>query len=239
MLLNDFRQINQLDTEIASLHQRLNDLYQKRSALAVPDKQALQSIAQHYNQTFSQADSAEALYQHLVTAWGKREVAVPTFRTLKARLQKVTAVQASLTSQYPELANQLEVVLVPPTAVLQELLNKDAAAAQQIILDGQLEASHKWRLYVVYAASHGLPLEHPSHKELSNRALGVNQYIALVAQEELLLDEQSWTVLLNQVEPHATTAPCVHFSNQSYRFMTDEIDSVFNDNTFRPAREVI
>lgn len=239
MQLKDLHHIDQLDTEIASLHQKLQQLYQKRSALVMPNQVALQSIAGQYSQTFSQADSTEALYQHLVQTWAQREIKVPAFRTLKARLEKVKASQARLATKYPELQGQLRVVLVPPKANLAKLLSKDhSEGQQQIVLEGELTDTSKWSLVLIYASAEGLELNHPTTHDKQLQALGVNEYIALVAQEELLIDEQQWTVLLKGKSKHDQTAPCVKFTNQAYHFMTDEIDSIFNDNGFRPAMEL-
>lgn len=237
MARNESPDLNQLDSQISVLHQQLNQLYRQRLTAMRAQKPALNNIAEQF-QNVSQPD-IDAIYRRVAKAWQQYGVKVPAFSTFKTRLKRAAVINQKLSEEYEGLAGEMQVVLVPPTTTLNKILKVDEEGQKQLLIDSDVsrKKSTKWQVVTVYAGSEGIPLESDIFQNRQNLcALGVNEYLALVIQEQLLIDEANWTVLLRDSD--GTTAPCVAFANGSYRFMNDEIDSVFGDNIFRPAVEI-
>ncbi|MEO5628105.1 MAG: hypothetical protein ABIQ89_04445 [Candidatus Saccharimonadales bacterium] len=232
----DSTQLSQLDSQISALHQQLNQLYRRRLQTMRQQKPQLQSIDSQFNQTIQQ--DSNNIYNRLTDAWLSQGVDIPSLRTLSKRLQKASALNRQLTNKYPELVNHMEIVLVPPTAVLNTILDKDHNGHQQIVTQSALESINRWRVTLIYSASHGLPLEssaYTNRQKLSQ--LGLNEYLALIIQGQLLIDEGTWTMLLKNNQQAVVS--CAGFASGAYRFIDDEINSIFNDNGFRPCVEVM
>lgn len=237
MARNESPDLNQLDTQISVLHQQLNQLYRQRLTALRTQKPALNTIAAQF-QNVAQSDT-EAVYRRLAKAWQQYGLQVPAFSTFKTRLKRAEAINQKLGEEYEGLAGEMQIVLVPPTTALNKILQVDEEGQKQLLIDADVtrKKSTKWQVVTVYAGSEGIPLESDIFQNRQNLcALGVNEYLSLVIQEQLLIDEANWTVLLRNSD--GTTAPCVAFANGSYRFMNDEIDSIFGDNIFRPAVEI-
>lgn len=247
MLLTQFKEVSKIDSRIQKIHQELAELYERRSMLTQGEKL-------HVTAGNNRATAVEKEYAHLVNVWHRYGIKPPTLKYLKPSLVRALAIVQDMTVAKPELKGQLSLVLVPPTKELQQALASRTSVQRFVqALDSiDPELPHpsvrlKWRLLVMYSGKEGLTwasartiLADELYKigDHDARALGQQEYAALTLHRTEPIDEESWSMLLRDVNQDAEVLPCATFEHGHYRFDHDDLDNIFGDTRFRPAVEV-
>lgn len=255
--------ISAIDYRISNLHSELMELYRRRSALSRNNSQlSMDMIANPWEALETariyQAKWLEGQYQKLQADWSQYGIKIPSLANLSLSLATAHKIIKELSQVKPELRNNLEILLVPPTKTLgfpvkDEYRKKQYQVSGADVIEADFPtptADKKWKLLVVYVAPAGLYLGSPD-KILKDelymiaghdcRALGANEYNALSLQKNSRLDTDTWTLLMKKDKKNKTTSGLVGvatFSGNRYRFDTDDINSMFGDIRFRPAIEI-
>lgn len=251
MLLNQLNQVTEIDNLITEIQDELSQLYQERSSLLNGTGVKQQSLPQLVKT--KQADWVAEQYRNLAAVWAQYSIAIPSLTSLKPRLNKAYKTIKALEAAKPDWIDWLRVILVPPTnkfsfPVAAELRMSQSFVTSADSLDASLPTVKKdavWRVLVVYAADEGLysgSLEMMLKQDnkvagYDTTALGVREYAAFSMHLIQPVDTQSWSIL-PKGQTKAEQVPCVAFVDGQFRFDSDEVNSVFGDNRFRPAVEV-
>ncbi len=251
MLLTDFKAVTEIDNKIDMLHKKLGDLYQLRAHYTEDSSPTTKKTS-----TAVKAAWAEQEYERLLEAWAGYEIEIPAFKALRARLIKAKDVIYKLESNEPRLTGKLDVLLVPPTRLLDMPDHRGLRGSQDFIyaadyVDPELQfgtSGAVWDVLVAYNAPEGLLLGSAdaivAHKTYrlagyDTRALGVLEYKALSLQMPTRLDDNAWTMLLKNYRPAGSQAlASVACLNGQYRFEADDSAGLLGEEGFRPAVKV-
>ena len=252
MLLNQFQEVSRIDARITKIHKELIGLYTRRDAIA--ETGAGQQTRIITKIKAAPIDQLRMLYDQLVRAWDVYDCKVPTYKYLKPKLARAQTIMRDLQAANPTLRS-LQIVLVPPTAVLPFPLSDNWRESQTAIDADYVQAdvaAHVtpdtvWRVLVADTDTQGLALgsasdilDRKSYLMAGHdaRALGLREYTALTLQlgTEPAIDMNTWTLLLKGVDTDAPV-PCATFAGGRFRFELDELDGALGENCFRPAVE--
>lgn len=248
MLLRDFQEVTELDSQIINLQNELVSLYKKRAQAVAGDNPSPQHTAMSQTTT-------KQLYNDLTQAWDIYDVTLPTYTSVRPRLAKAQALIADLELTNPHLTGCFSVVMVPPTSILgldtiAAFRNKQSfvTCSDYIHPDLTKTATAKnWRVLVAYTSTEGLELGSAANILQSNlyklaghdmRGLGILEYIALSLQVQAPIDISSWTLLLKGTTSTNQTVGSAAFVAGQYRFDTDDVHGLLTNDRFRPAIEI-
>ncbi|PLS81195.1 hypothetical protein CYG49_02585 [Candidatus Saccharibacteria bacterium] len=261
MLLKELHKVSEIDNRINTLHKELIQLYNERSKLMQLNEQAISKDAKESNTpVVAQADDdkredwAEKKHQQLEMAWNLLDISIPTYRKLQDKLLKAYDVIEKIGTTRPEIAESMDVLLVPPTKVMGFPVKKRFRQQQSFVTGydniakdvKKAQGSREWRILVMYADREGLYLGKPQTiieeqaymiGEFDARALGAQEYMALSLQLKNPIDEGTSTILLKNFSGQGS-APCATFARGSFSIQSDEICGIFGDDRFRPAVEI-
>ncbi len=258
MLVSELKKVIDIDSRITSLHQELATLYLERQQYI---KQNNTDTTSHKHQgRINHVDRIEEAwsqntYDYLVKSWEIYGIKIPALRALKKSLYKAHAATTRISSEHPEVAGKLGVLLVPPAQILgqpgehkyrqqQPFVNLDDYLTSELAKRYQQK---NWRLFIVYLDE--VPMNLGKAKDIlsdkkylisgyDTRGLGVYEYYALSLQSAKPLDQHTWTLLLKGYSASTKTVASVTFINGQYRVEIDDTDGVFGDERFRPAVEI-
>lgn len=250
MALAQFKEVSKIDSRIRKIHEELADLYERRNTLTKVG-QAQLAVVSHRGARIA---PIEKEYATLVNVWHRYGLKPPTLKYLKPSLVSAVGIRQDMIEAMPALKGQLSLVLVPPTKELHQALSVRVQTQRFVhapdSVDHELSdttVSLRWRLFVVYSAPEGLTGgsarqiladEHFMIGGHRANALGHQTYAALTMHLGAPLDQESWSMLLGDVDTDTELLPCATFENGRYRFDHDDLDNIFGDNRFRPAVEV-
>lgn len=255
--------ISAIDYRISNLHSELMELYRRRSSLSRSSSQlSMDMIANPWEALETariyQAKWLDEQYQKLQADWSQYGIKIPGLANLRLPLATAHKVIKELSQTKPELRNNLEILLVPPTKLIGFPVKDDHRRKQYQVSGADVveagfsapAADKNWKLLVAYSAPAGLYLGSPDKilkDELymiagyDTRALGANEYNALSLQKNSRIDTDTWTLLMKKDKKDKTAPGLVSvasFSANRYRFDTDDSNSMFGDIRFRPAIEI-
>jgi hypothetical protein len=249
MVYHDFLKVNEIDTEIMTLHTKLAALYEERSKLfGAPN--ALHTEIGKSTQTTPQIKTAtavteaDALYELMKQNWAKYELTVPKYATLQKSLQKalLTLSQLSETKAYAE---HLYVLLIPPKTLLQKAMSQpNAPKIQPKCVERYLTNTKKsWQVAIVFDNKLRVPID-SFHQffESGQRyiqgfdALGltVHAFVAAYLQGLVLADNNAWTCLLADRTSNVS-APCAQYFDDTMYITLDDSAGILGQNYFNPT----
>lgn len=261
MLLTDFKAIADIDSQISELHKQLQGLYGVRADyLDAKNPAVIQKRGNHnifgYSSISPLQNWPNKEYNRLKFIWQSYAIEVPSYSSLKNKLQKAHQLIIKLSSSSSPLTSNLTVMLVPPAKmfnmqIYSQLLEANYPSSAPFYIDQELPAINKsstWRIFVVYNAPTGLSLG--SAKKMFDqksymfdkydmRGLGVVEYAAFTLQNDFVADVNSWTLLLkNYKQKPGQQVPSAAYAGNHYRFELDDESGLFDDEHFRPAVEI-
>lgn len=262
MLLSQLTEVNEIDNRISQIHGELSQLYLQRSTLLQNVPQMPVTAGQQPAPQAAMApvlgseanEWAEAQYEALVAVWRQYGVALPSHRTMKTRLLKAHKTLQDIAQAKPEWQNGMTAVFVPASSALSFPVDGTMRAKQPFITSPDYTETNlpavtvdkQWRLLLVYKEAEGLyagslemMLDKKEQKVAGHdvTALGLREYLAFSLQQTKPVDVQTWTILPKDRIGN-DQVPCVSYTQGQFRFVTDEVNSVFGDNRFRPAIEI-
>jgi hypothetical protein len=232
MLVKQLKRVNELDTEINTLHERLADLYAERSRL-IGDDALLPSPA-------AKQLEAKAVHRELTAAWQTHSIKLPTYASLSKKLQVAVQIVNGLQADNPYLAGKLHIVAVPPHKTLFKALDQ---AHFRIAEDALANAAKPagWSVIVVTDPQFSLPVESLSdsdefrYKQYDCRALGLNQCIAAELQGVRVIEPENWTVLIK--DSLDGTVPCATRHDGRILVELDDVSALLGNNYLQPVIE--
>lgn len=267
MLLADFKAVLKIDDQIDDLQNRLNALYSTRAryidSARLPAQQQVSTPISTLSlglEAFAAPTSTnktkwlDGQYGALKAIWTSYGLTIPSKKTLTPRLSNAKQILDKLATNHPELAGKFDIVLVPPTALLNEQSIATLRLQQPLLcttdhFDSSItfgKTTRNWRVLVAHSGVDGLSLGSAenilatkSYKiaGFDMRALGVYEYMALSLQSDFAIDTKAWSLLLKgtkQTDSLVVSAACV---DGTYRYEQDDIHG-FGAESFRPAVEV-
>lgn len=254
MLLQELKEVIEIDTHIQKIHQQLVNLYDRRNRIIKTTEQDATTVSASALKSEILAPHIswpEQQYIRLAALWNEYGVGIGEFSQYEKRLVKAQSVIQKLSIAYESLRGSFEVVLVPPTGMfkydqLHMLRQRQSFVLAPDSIDPDIARprdTRTWAVLVASTAKHGIPVECPASfmqaesylvAGYDTRALGVNEYIALSLQQKQPIDTECWTVLLKGLQP-TDLMPSVTFKDGRYTFAVDEMDGVLSTEHFRPA----
>lgn len=259
MLVSHLKKVTEIDNRIVAMHRELAELYNQRHML-IDGQDGLTTASQSsYKTSFTSASTAslsssEQLYRQVAAAWERYGIMVPAFSKLKARLQKAERIRTSIHESYPEIAEHLRIVAVPPSSIM---TLPAADSLRKLQPNNELpdfmspgikvpKLPEAWELQLVYCAPNSLYIGSAKKARESKvymiagydmRALGVREYTALTLQVNYLIDDTTSTILLKNHRRNMPV-PYASYRHGRYRFELEDDDNVLDDDGFRPAIEL-
>lgn len=256
MLVAELKNIIELDEQINQLHEDLTDLYAKRLALIKTGAPAASPTKVDVLKTdpAERRNWAGQQYDKLQSAWRCYDVELPAFKKLQKKLEKSRDLISELQNAEPQLMDNLEILIVPPSDVLPFPVSNELRYCQGFS-DGQdyvnetvprPTMTRQWRVLVVYAGENGLAYGLPKAiietkryvlGGYDTRGLGPAEYAAFSLQYQQPIDDGIWTLLLKDQQ---VGAPVVSagFHAGRFRFDIDEANGGLDIDRYRPAVEV-
>ncbi len=196
-------------------------------------------------------------YSALEASWKVHGFIIPSVTLIANKLLKAQKVINDITEAEPVIGAGMSALLVPPSDILSFPIDQKSRSRQpHIILSDYVnselhltthEPNKTWQMLVAYAQATGVEygtasniLKHRNYMiaDYDTRALGLRQYAALTMQINKPIDENTWTILLNEWAKVNGLISSVTFLNGQYRFDFDEPNSILGDERFRPAVEI-
>lgn len=254
MLYQQLIRVNEIDTEIATLHQSLMGLYAERATLvqAGTDQASALPLSEKAETANKPTDwNAESSYAALQKAWNIHNVKLPSFKTLRRKLEKACNVAKQLESDSVELRGKLSFVAVPPSHTLEKVLHtknqeRSVLPAMDADLLAGLSKTKGWSLLLIMDISLGIQVyglqaflasQDYVHDNYDCRGLGLSELVAAELQGVKAVAEDGWTLLLKDHQP---TAPvlCAQYVEGRIMLDTDDADCLLDDNYLQPAIHV-
>ncbi|HEY1063786.1 MAG TPA: hypothetical protein VGE30_00635 [Candidatus Saccharimonadales bacterium] len=241
MLYKQLQRITELDKQIQDMHLRLAEYYRERAALT-----GNQPVEEVLNTTVT-TTNPEDMHGHLVTAWEKFGLKVPTYKTLAKRLTAAANIIDSLMHENHQLAGNMTILAVPPQAQLDELmaaknLPHDYAYTEEFARHVPKRKT-SWTIVIVTAANFALAIDSLSdslgeaeftYKQFDCRGLGVREAIAADILGLEIATNNNWTLLLKDAADSAHI-PCVTKQGTQLIFDIDDARCLLGNNYLQPA----
>ena len=250
-MFQDFVRINNIDSQILSLHKHLAQLYEERQGLIEEEAfttgvdSPVAIVETSMAHAIVSKDTTRELYDQQLAIWKNYGVSVPTYKTIKPALQAAEKIKQTL-SEEAGSAGLLHILLVPPkSSVLRALSCPHALKLDMASLANFLPTSKsKWQVLVMFDPSQQILItDFASFLEnrqymidgLDTRGLDILSLVAASLQNIQLVDQESWTCLLTK-KTDASNAPCAILGeDDTIRFNLDDSGGILGQNFFNPA----
>lgn len=230
MLATDITKVNKIDNAISDMHQQLNKLYEQRQQLLNPISVSIAS-------TSSPSD-----------IWKQLGVTLPATKKFAATVSKAQQLANELASEDSRLKDQLCVVVVPPSKLLDAALSKleQQGTQRYSCIDQELyriqPENRDWQVILVARLSWRMPVHGLSRFMTERaylwaghnaRALGVRELLAADVQGVQVVQPGANTVLIKRL--NQGIAPCITSNNAELRLDTEDSDCLLGENYIQPA----
>ena len=181
MLLNDFKEVINIDNKISSLHSQLDGLYRRRARLVgtnITNKSKYARLAttpfENIGLPAHETDSSDTTsvitpqgwanktYDELQTTWSAIGITIPNQKLLINRLKKACETVIAIATVEPVIGNDMRVVLVPPTQIMKVPAQAKLRSHQPFVDEDYIQPEIKpstdrsWKVLLIYTQPEGL-----------------------------------------------------------------------------------
>ena len=239
MIYKDLKRINTIDSEIMLLHQQLQSLYDERLALFKNSVTNTKLVSMAAKPKTPQT-STQQIYETMQANWKRLGVKVPSYATLKPKLEATYALVERLSAAGEATAHMTYLAVPPTTVLLKAMLHAGAPRVDVTSFkDIRVPTSKTWQCSVVYdggnAAQKVNDLQrfvneiHASEAEENKLDMDAHTLAAAYLMGSVKLKNSSWTLLLADATS-INEIPCAQLVGGALHFMIDDSAGLLGSN---------